>query len=238
MSGHLFVCLGYRCSLFIRFFYWNCFGCVAFIFLIVLFIQVPTGSSSRRIVLLFIRDIHQKRALQKTKRINIDDVLSLNNSKHLLIELEIKDTIYTASRTASYLDLHIEIDSEGPLRTKRYYKRENFNFPIKLLFIFSNIPAAAVCGVYISQFVRYSRACGSDYAFLDREFLLTRKILNQGFLVVNLKSPLIKCYCRHHDLVNRCERSVSQITTDMFRLSYSHSGTIISNDLSPSLQLD
>jgi hypothetical protein len=145
----------------------------------------------------------------------------------------------TASRTASYLDLHIEIDSEGQSRTKRYYQRENFNFSVvKLLFIFSNIPAAAVCGVYICQFVRYSRTCGSDYAFLDREFLLTRKILNQGFLVVNLKYPLPKCYCRHRDLDNRCKRSVSQITTDMFRLSYSHSGTIIINDLSPGFQQD
>jgi hypothetical protein len=156
-----------------------------------------------------------------------------------LIELEIKDTVYTASMTASYLDLHVKIDSEGRLRTKRYYKRANFNFPIvKFLFIFSNIPAAAVCGVYISQFVRYSRACVSDYAFLDREFLLTRKILNQGFLVCNLKSPFPKCYCRHHDLVNRCEISVSQIATDIFRLSCSPSGTIIINDVSPGLQQD
>ena len=33
----------------------------------------------------------------------IDDVLSLRNSKHLLIELEIKDTVYTASRTVHTL---------------------------------------------------------------------------------------------------------------------------------------
>ena len=173
------------------------------------------------------------------KRNYIDDVLSLSNSKHLLIELEIKDTVYTASRAASYLDLHIEIDSEGRLRTKRYYKRANFNFSIvNSLFIFSNIPTAAVCGVYISQFVRYSRVCVSDYAFLDSEFLLTRKILKQGFLVCNLKSSLPKCYCRHHDLVNRCETSVSQITTDMFRYSCTPSCIIIINDVSPGLQQD
>lgn len=138
-------------------------------------------SSSRRLVLLFIEDIHQTGASQKTKRNYIDDALSLSNSKHLLIELEIKDIAYTASRTASYIDLQIEIDSERRrLRTKRDYKRGNFNFPIvKFLFIFSNIPATALCGVYIFQFVRYSRTCGSDYASLDREFLLTRNILKQ-----------------------------------------------------------
>ena len=48
-----------------------------------------------------------------------------------MIELEIKDTAYTASRTASYIDLHIEIDSEGRrLRTKRDYKEEISIFPL------------------------------------------------------------------------------------------------------------
>jgi hypothetical protein len=49
----------------------------------------------------------------------IDDALSLNNSKFgdfvdriYPIELEIKDTTDT-DRVASYLDLHIEIDSDG-----------------------------------------------------------------------------------------------------------------------------
>jgi hypothetical protein len=50
--------------------------------------------------------------------------------------------------------------------------------------------------------------------------LLTRKLLNQGFLLVKLKSSLQKCYGRHHDLVDRYGISVSQMTTDMFHLSY------------------
>ena len=45
----------------------------------------------------------------------IDDVLSLNNNciDHIyLIDLQIKDTTDT-DRSASYLDLHLKIDSEG-----------------------------------------------------------------------------------------------------------------------------
>jgi hypothetical protein len=53
-------------------------------------------------------------------------------------ELEIKDTTDT-DRSASYLDLHLEIDSEGRLRTKFYdenfshcelsiYMSDDFNF--------------------------------------------------------------------------------------------------------------
>ena len=66
----------------------------------------------------------------------IDGVLSLNNSRLsdfvdriYPIELEIKDTTDT-DRSASYLDLHLEIDSEGRLRTIFYDKRDDFNFPI------------------------------------------------------------------------------------------------------------
>ena len=56
-------------------------------------------------------------------------------------ELEIKDTIDT-DRSTSYLDLHIEIESEGRLKTKLYDKRDVY-FPIvNFSFICSNIPAA------------------------------------------------------------------------------------------------
>ena len=124
----------------------------------------------------------------------IGDVLSLTNSvfcdfvdRIYPIELEIKDTTNT-ERSASYLVLHIEIDSEGRLRTKLYDKRDDFNVPIvNFPFKCSNIPSAPAYGVYISQLIRYSRACGSYQDFLDRGLLLTRKLLNEGFLLVKLK---------------------------------------------------
>ena len=131
----------------------------------------------------------------------IDDVLSLNNFKfgdfidHICpIELEIKDTTDTAM-SASYLELHLEIDSERWLRMKLYDKREDFNFPIvNFPFICSNIPAAPAYGEYSSQMLRYSRACDFYQEFLDRGLLLTRKLLNQVFLLVKLKSSLRKFY--------------------------------------------
>ena len=39
-----------------------------------------------------------------------------------------KDTTDTDT-SASYLDLHLEIDSEGRLKTKLYDKRDYLNFP-------------------------------------------------------------------------------------------------------------
>jgi hypothetical protein len=95
-----------------------------------------------------------------------------------------------------------------------------FNFPIvNFLFTCSNIPAAPAYGVYNSQLIRYSIACGSYQDFLDRGLLLTGNLLNQGFLLVKLKSSLRKFYGCHHDLVDRYGISVSQNTMDMFYLS-------------------
>jgi hypothetical protein len=91
------------------------------------------------------------------------------------------------------------MDSAGRLRTKLYNKRYNFNFPIvNFPLICSNIPAAPAYEVYISQLIRYSRSCGSYQDFLNRGLQLTRKLLNQGFLLVKLKSSLQKFYGRHH----------------------------------------
>ena len=96
-------------------------------------------------------------------------------------------------------------------RAKLYDKRDDFNFPIvNFPFICSNMLAAPAYGVYIFQFIRYSRACGSYQDFIDRGLILTRKLLSQGFLLV---------YSRHHDLVDRYGISVSQMTTDIFHLS-------------------
>ena len=69
----------------------------------------------------------------------------------------------------------------------------------KFPFIYSKFPAAPAYGVYISQLIRYYRGCGSYHDFLARGLLLIRKVLVQGFLVVNLRSSLRKFHGRHHD---------------------------------------
>ena len=96
-------------------------------------------------------------------------------------ELEIKDTTETR-RSASYLDLLLEINPDGILKSRTYDKRDDFSFPIvNFPFLSSNIPSSPAYGVYMSQIIRYARAC-SDYAdFKNRGILLTKKLLQQGF---------------------------------------------------------
>jgi hypothetical protein len=47
----------------------------------------------------------------------------------------------TSDRSPSYIDLHLEIESEGRLRSILYDKRDDFNFPIvNFPFIYSKPP--------------------------------------------------------------------------------------------------
>jgi hypothetical protein len=90
--------------------------------------------------------------------------------------------------------------------TKSWYRlydnRDYFSFPIvNFPFICSNIPTAPGYGVYLFQMIRYSRACGSYQDSMERRLLLTRKLLNQRFLLVKLKSSLRKLCGRYHDFV-------------------------------------
>ena len=74
---------------------------------------------------------------------------------------------------------------------KKNDKHDDFIFPIvNFSFISSNIPASPAYGVYISQLVRYSRACAQYSDFIDRVQLLTQKLLKQGYIAHRLKSSL------------------------------------------------
>ena len=148
----------------------------------------------------------------------------LNNSRfgdylHCIYpnELEVNDT--TDNQTsASYLNIHLEIDNGGRFKTKLYDKRDDFTFPIvNFPFISRNIPASPAFGVYISQLIRYSRACAQYSDFLDDIVqLLTQRLLKQGYVPPKLKSSLHIFYGRHHNLVDRYEISISQMTLDGF----------------------
>jgi hypothetical protein len=53
-----------------------------------------------------------------------------------------------------------------------------------VLIMITFIPTVPAYGVYISQLIRDSRACGAYQNFIDIGLLLTRKLLNQRFQMV------------------------------------------------------
>jgi hypothetical protein len=115
----------------------------------------------------------------------IDDVLPINNHNyhsyvHLICpdELEIKETT-EYDKSASYRDISLNIDSNGRL-TSPYDKRDDFNFAINFNFLCSNIPLSPAYGVFISQLIRYARACFTYEDFLKWGKLLTKKLMLQS----------------------------------------------------------
>ena len=119
----------------------------------------------------------------------MDDVLSLKNSRfgnylHLIYpnELEVKVT-NDIQKSASYLDLHLEIDNGGRMKTKLYDKNDDSTLPIvNILFISSNIPALPAYRINISKLVRYSGACAHYSDFLDKAQLLMQSSSNKAML--------------------------------------------------------
>jgi len=67
----------------------------------------------------------------------------------------------------------LAIYNGGRLKTKLYDKRDDFTVSIvNYPFISSNIPVTPAYGCYLSQLVRYSKACAQYSNFLDRAQLL------------------------------------------------------------------
>ena len=138
----------------------------------------------------------------------IDNVLSINNPEFENFlgqmypdELEIKDT--TESNTsASYLDLLLSIGKDDQFHISIYDKRHDLNFHItNFPFLSSNIPALPAYCVFISQVIRYARACSSYGCFILRATRLSNKLLEQGYAMERLKSSLKKFYGRYWDLI-------------------------------------
>ena len=150
----------------------------------------------------------------------IDDVLSLKNTEFAeYLEFnyprEIKEITETAV-SSSYLDCYLYIDN-GKLATRLCYKRDDFNFPIvNFPFLSSNVPSAPAYGVYVSQLIRYARACSNYLDIMELGKVLTTKLLSQGYQKTKLVATLKKFYGRHHELVNPYNVAVSRIVSDVF----------------------
>ena len=153
----------------------------------------------------------------------IDDVLSINNPSFAAWipsiyppELEIKETTDTTCST-SFLDLHLEFDTNGHLSTKIYNKRDDFNFKIiNFPNMKSNIPASPAYGVYISQIIRYARASSNFSDFFTRHRCLRDRLLDQGYKKLRLIRSLKKFFFRYQSLVEKFKVSLENLVRCCF----------------------
>ena len=131
-------------------------------------------------------------------------------------ELKVKDTT-ESDNSASYLDILLNIDCNGKLATSLYDERDDFDFAIvNFPFLCSNIPLSPTYGVYISQLIRYARACFAYEDFSKRGRLLTNKLMLQGYNESRLKSSFRKFYGRYNDLVCDYNLSLAHMLNDLF----------------------
>jgi hypothetical protein len=113
------------------------------------------------------------------------------------------------------------LDTNGKVTTQLYDKRDDFNFSIvNFPYLCGNISASPAYGVYISQLIRYARACSTYDQFLVQGSLLTNKLMSQGFqqsrLNLNLNKAFRKCYGRYNDIICPYNLSLGHILSDMF----------------------
>ena len=110
----------------------------------------------------------------------------------------------------------LSIGRDGQLHTSLYDKRDDFNFHItNFPFLSSNIPSSPAYGVFISQLIRYARACSSYECFILRALRLSNKLLGQGYVKERLRSSLSKFYGQYGDLIKQYEVPLSRMLHDI-----------------------
>ena len=161
-------------------------------------------------------DIQMIQAFNNTSRY-LDDILNIDNpyfpeqyeniypSQLRLNKANVSDT------KAAFLDLDIYID-QGAIITKIYDKRDDFNFDIvNFPHLDSDVPKAPSYGIYMSQLVRYARACTNLNDFNERNLILTKKLLQQGYLFHKLRKTFTKFYHRNKDLLHKYQTHLKKL---------------------------
>ena len=150
----------------------------------------------------------------------IDDLININNSRFRDFlkeiypeELVIKETS-KPRRPVEYLDLNLDVSS-GDLVCSIFDKRDYFNFHIvNFPYLSGNIPSAPAYGTYISQLIRYGRACHRYEDFASQHSALAERLVNQGFLPRKLMRTFYKFMGRYPDLISKYDKGPSSIICD------------------------
>ena len=108
-----------------------------------------------------------------------------------------------SDKSASFLDLNLSINNDV-ISSKIYDKREDYGFKIvNYPFLDGDVPRSTSYGVYISQLIRFARACSSLEDFNSRNLIITEKLLKQGCRYHKLRKTSSKFYYRNLPLISK-----------------------------------
>ena len=117
----------------------------------------------------------------------LDDIFNIDNPFFdnmvpVIYPKELKlNKANTSNTSAAFLDLDLSIDN-GVISSKIYDKRDDFDLSIvNFPFLDGDVPRTPSYGIYISQLIRFSRACSCVGDFNSRNLILTEKLLKQGY---------------------------------------------------------
>ena len=139
----------------------------------------------------------------------LDDIFNIDNPyfDNLFPFIYPKELVLNKTNTsdisAPFLDLDLSINN-GIISSKIYDKRDDFDFNIvNYPHLDGDVPRATSYGVYISQLIRFARACSSVEDFNDRNRVITEKLLHQGFRYDKLRKTFSKFFHRNRPLIDK-----------------------------------
>ena len=155
-------------------------------------------------------------AFNKTSRY-LDDILNLDNpyfetfvSSIYPRELTLNKA-NTSDKSAPFLDLNLSINNDF-ISSKIYDKREDFDFDIvNYPFLDGDVPRSTSYGIYISQLIRFARACSSLDDFNNRNLIITEKLLKQGYRYHKLRKTFSKFYYRNSSLIDKYKSNLKTL---------------------------
>lgn len=147
----------------------------------------------------------------------LDDILTIDNPFFAQMVSSIYPHELTLNKAnesdklVSFLDLHLSIVN-GNVVSKIYDKRDDFNFDIvNYPHLDGDVPRTTSYGVYISQLIRFARACSDVRDFNDRNLHITGKLLQQGYRYHKLRKSFVKFFKRNGDLVGKYSTTLKSL---------------------------
>lgn len=110
-----------------------------------------------------------------------------------------------------FLDLNLQI-TDGIVHTKIFDKRDDFNFEIaNYPHLDGDVPRATSYGIYISQLIRFARACSEVDDFNHRNITITGRLISQGYRYHKLRKTFSKFFHRNSTLVEKYKCSLRKL---------------------------
>lgn len=194
-------------------------------------IGIPMGTNCAPLVADLFLYCHEKQfmdKLVKNKKLELiqcfnrtsrylDDILNINNPyfDKYIPEIYPKELILikanVSNNNAVFLDLHLSVVN-NKIYSKIYDKRDDFGFPIvNFPWLDGDVPRAPCYGIYISQLVRFARACTEIADFHSRNLQLTTKLISQGYRYHKLRKTFGRFHKKYKELLLKYGNSVSYL---------------------------